>query len=165
MNPLYMIPLCAACASVVFAEQEVNLEAFTSKGQMMFSDTSRGFSKAKHPAVVRFDDTHFMYYTVTPFHSNELHPIPLFTNFPPKANSQQYESRLADWHSHFINPTDASADLFHRAALYSTCSEISCNLKYSPSTSGRGRVTSSRSPVAVKSWKEDQSCKSALDWI
>ncbi len=112
MNPLYMIPLCAACASVVFAEQEVNLEAFTSKGQMMFSDTSRGFSKAKDPAVVHFNDTHFMYYTVAPFHSNELHPIPLFTNFPPKANSQQYESRLADWHSHFINPTDTSADLF-----------------------------------------------------
>lgn len=47
MNPLHVISLCAACASVAFAEQEVNLEAFTSKGQMMYSDTSRGFAKAQ----------------------------------------------------------------------------------------------------------------------
>ena len=87
MNPLYMIPLCAACASVVFAEQEVNLEAFTSKGQMMFSDTSRGFSKAKDPAVVRFNDTHFMYYTVTPFLPHGFRQSPVSGTFPPKANS------------------------------------------------------------------------------
>lgn len=64
MNPLHVISLCAACASVAFAEQEVNLEAFTSKGQMMYSDTSRGFAKAKNPAVVRFKGNYFMYYTV-----------------------------------------------------------------------------------------------------
>lgn len=64
MNPLHVISLCAACASVAFAEHEVNLEAFTSKGQMMYSDTSRGFAKAKGPAVVRFKGKYFMYYTV-----------------------------------------------------------------------------------------------------
>ena len=46
------------------SEDYVNITENVSKGQMMFSDTSRGFSKAKDPAVVKFRDNYFLYYTV-----------------------------------------------------------------------------------------------------
>jgi len=46
------------------AQDYVNVESYVVNGQMMFSDTSRGFSKAKDPAVVRFNNQYFLYYTV-----------------------------------------------------------------------------------------------------
>lgn len=46
------------------AEDYVNVREFVAQGQMMYSDTSRGFSKAKDPAVVRFKGRYFLYYTV-----------------------------------------------------------------------------------------------------
>ena len=46
--------------------QEVNVEAFVKNGVMMFADTSRGRPFAKDPAVVRFKDQYFLYYSVPP---------------------------------------------------------------------------------------------------
>lgn len=62
-KPLTVLIL-VAFIHVVRAEDHVNIESFVAKGQMMFSDTSRGFSKAKDPAVVRFKGKYFLYYTV-----------------------------------------------------------------------------------------------------
>lgn len=46
------------------AEDYVNVERFVKNGVMMFSDTSRGFTKAKDPAVAWFKNQYFLYYTV-----------------------------------------------------------------------------------------------------
>ena len=64
-----MIRLLALIFLLIFtidlaSEDYVNIAENVSKGQMMFSDTSRGFSKAKDPAVVKFLDNYFLYYTV-----------------------------------------------------------------------------------------------------
>lgn len=61
----------ATLVSVVFrstamAEVEINVEAFVRKGVMMFADVSRGRPFAKDPAVVRFKDRYFLYYSVPP---------------------------------------------------------------------------------------------------
>ncbi len=48
------------------AGDEVNVESFVKEGVMMFSDASRGRNFAKDPAVVRFKDKYFMYYSVAP---------------------------------------------------------------------------------------------------
>ena len=64
-----MIRLHALIFQLIFtadlvSEDYVNVWENVSKGQMMFSDTSRGFTKAKDPAVVKFRENYFLYYTV-----------------------------------------------------------------------------------------------------
>jgi len=53
-----------AATQVTGADDHVNVEKYVARGVMMYSDTSRGFAKAKDPAVVRFNDQYFLYYTV-----------------------------------------------------------------------------------------------------
>lgn len=59
-----MVLIVVFLSQALQAEDYVNIDSFITKGQMMYSDTSRGFPKAKDPAVIRFDDRYFLYYTV-----------------------------------------------------------------------------------------------------
>lgn len=63
-NSFPAIAMLLIFSRILWAEDHVNIASFVSQGQMMFTDTSRGFSKAKDPAVVRFNDKYFLYYTV-----------------------------------------------------------------------------------------------------
>ena len=71
-NRPYLSCLCRlVCAWILLgvvtqahAEEHENIRSYTDRGVMMFSDTSRGFSKAKDPAVVWFKGRYFLYYTV-----------------------------------------------------------------------------------------------------
>jgi len=56
--------LLVTTAQAALAEEFVNVDSYVKRGIMMFTDTSRGFSKAKDPAVVRFNDQYFLYYSV-----------------------------------------------------------------------------------------------------
>ena len=64
MKTLLGIYLLCVFFPLLEAKDYVNVESFVSKGTMMFSDASRGFHKAKDPAVVRFNGRYFLYYTV-----------------------------------------------------------------------------------------------------
>jgi predicted GH43/DUF377 family glycosyl hydrolase len=56
----------AMIAQTAFAGEEVNVHDFVVKGVMMFADVSRGRPFAKDPAVVRFKDRYFLYYSIPP---------------------------------------------------------------------------------------------------
>lgn len=64
----YVLTIIMLIASVrtAWAEEELNLESWVSNGVMMFADMSRGRPFAKDPAVVRFKNQYFMYYSVPP---------------------------------------------------------------------------------------------------
>jgi beta-1,2-mannobiose phosphorylase / 1,2-beta-oligomannan phosphorylase len=62
---LTIVMLITATQTICTAE-EVNIESFVTNGVMMFADTSRDRPFAKDPAVVRFKDQYFMYYSVPP---------------------------------------------------------------------------------------------------
>lgn len=61
--------LLSLLSSPAFSQTDagsINDPSFTSRGVMMFADTSRGRPYAKDPAVVRFNGLYFMYYSVGP---------------------------------------------------------------------------------------------------
>jgi predicted GH43/DUF377 family glycosyl hydrolase len=64
MKEALLVIMLVANTQASHAEEFVNIERHVKNGVMMFSDTSRGFSKAKDPAVVRFKDKYILYYTV-----------------------------------------------------------------------------------------------------
>ena len=61
---LLTISILILNVSVSFSEDYINVKSYVDRGIMMFSDTARGFPKAKDPAVVKFKGKYFLYYTV-----------------------------------------------------------------------------------------------------
>jgi len=66
MQNILLVIMLAVATQTICAAAEVNIERFVKHGVMMFADTSRGRPFAKDPAVVRFKDQYFMYYSVSP---------------------------------------------------------------------------------------------------
>lgn len=70
LNPCFLVTsLLSILTTHAFSQTDAdcfNDPQFTNRGVMMFADTSRGRPYAKDPAVVRFQGSYFMYYSVGP---------------------------------------------------------------------------------------------------
>jgi predicted GH43/DUF377 family glycosyl hydrolase len=66
MKHILTLIMLVVSVHTAWAEGETNVASWTSKGVMMFADVSRDKPFAKDPAVVRFKDQYFMYYSVPP---------------------------------------------------------------------------------------------------
>ncbi len=66
MKPISILLLSGLTVLTGIARDEVNVEEFVKDGVMMFSDSSRGKTMAKDPAVAFFKDQYFLYYSIPP---------------------------------------------------------------------------------------------------